>query len=113
MAVDEGIRAAKGSRGAKRMASTAAVEIVVDPTLVTATREWSKDTFLEKSENLGDLPDPAAARENLGLGAAFEADLDTTFMAKAANLSDVADPKAARANLGLGDAEIYFTGSGF
>ncbi|MGF1450260.1 MAG: hypothetical protein ACFB20_12705 [Opitutales bacterium] len=59
------------------------------------------------SENLADLTDPAAARNNLGISGTGGG-LDP-----AQNLSDVADRASARANLGVEDTLFAFEGPGF
>ncbi|MFK0173409.1 SGNH/GDSL hydrolase family protein [Streptomyces sp. NPDC090306] len=62
-------------------------------------------TMLARAANLADLPDPAQARTNLGIGA-----VDTSaLLAKTANLADVEDAATARANLGAAAAATALT----
>ena len=67
------------------------------------TRSEGESLFLDESENLADLPSPATARANLGLGSAAE-HAAGDFAQVANNLSDLASASAARTNLGLGSA---------
>lgn len=56
----------------------------------------------EKSANLSDLTDKAAARSNLSVYSATEVDTAVaTKLSKASNLSDLADAATARTNLGV------------
>lgn len=57
--------------------------------------------FLDQASNLSDLPSPATARTNLGLGSAAVQPA-TAFAQVANNLSDLASATTARTNLGLG-----------
>jgi len=59
----------------------------------------------QRSANLSDLADPAAARTNLGLGTAALLAASTLLLG-ANNLSDVANAATARTNLGLGTAAV-------
>ncbi|WP_256789822.1 right-handed parallel beta-helix repeat-containing protein [Frankia sp. AvcI1] len=78
-------------------------------------------TWLSRTANLGDVPDPAAARANLGItggggsvsfgttaGTATEGNDSRVVGAaqRSANLSDLASAAAARTNLGLGTAAV-------
>lgn len=80
---------------------------------------------LEADENLGDLPNVAAARDNLGLGDSATRDVGTTIgtvaagndsrflesLRKDANLSDLGNAALARANLLLGNAALLNVGN--
>lgn len=46
------------------------VQVIVNPAIVSASRQWVDDGYLAKGRNLSDLTDAAAARTNLGAGAA-------------------------------------------
>jgi len=61
------------------------------------------DARLAKASNLSDLTDAAAARSNLGLGAAAQ---QGTALEASNNLQDVADVGQSRSNLGLGAASL-------
>lgn len=54
--------------------------------------------YLKSTNNLSDLTDVVAARENLGLG---DAALNARYLQKGLNLADVPDKGAARDNLGI------------
>jgi len=94
-------------------AGTDPVAVLVDA-LQAATA--AQGVALQKASNLADLPAPATARTNLGLGtaatassAAFDAAgaataVQATSLQKTSNLSDLAVPATARTNLGLGSA---------
>ena len=60
-------------------------------------------TFAKRSNNLSDLNNTTAARNNLGLTSAATTPL-SDFLLKAGNLSGLADVPTARNNLGLGSA---------
>jgi len=61
--------------------------------------------FLRQSENLSDLNNASAGRDNLGLGSASVED-DTRYAHRANNLSDLSSASAGRDNLGLGSASV-------
>ncbi|MEU8334805.1 hypothetical protein [Micromonospora tulbaghiae] len=93
------------------------VEVGTGPGTVAAGNDTRITGAVQKSANLGDLADPAAARASLGLGAAATRSVGTaagTVAAgddaritgasqKSANLSDLANTATARTNLGLGN----------
>lgn len=56
--------------------------------------------YLKSTNNLSDLTDVEAARQNLGLG---EAALNARYLQRVLNLADVPDKAAARNNLGITD----------
>ena len=64
---------------------------------------------LLKSQNLADVPDKAAARDNLGI--ATTAFYDGRYLQSANNLSDVPNKATARNNLGLGNSAILNVGT--
>ncbi len=79
---------------------------------------------LEKSQNLADLPGPAMARANLGLGSMATRDTgedntqhrtnaqnDARYPQRSNNLSDLTAPATARTNLGLGSMATRATGT--
>ena len=65
---------------------------------------------LLKSQNLADVPDKAAARDNLGI--ATTAFYDGRYLQSANNLSDVPNKATARNNLGLGNSSTLDVGAG-
>ena len=65
-------------------------------------------SFLQTSNNLGDLASIVTARTNLGLGTAATFP-STAFLIGANNLSDLANVTTARTNLGLGSAALLST----
>ena len=64
---------------------------------------------LLKSQNLADVPDKAAARDNLGI--ATTAFYDGRYLQSGNNLSDVPNKATARNNLGLGNSAILNVGT--
>jgi len=82
--------------------------------------------LLAAANNLSELPTPATARGNLGLGGAATLNVGTTAgtvaagddsritgaAQKSANLSDLANAGTARTNLGLGGAAVLNVGTG-
>jgi hypothetical protein len=69
------------------------------------TESGGSALFLDQALNLSDLPSPATARTNLGLGSAAE-ESAADFAQVANNLSDLASVSVARTNLGLGSAAL-------
>ena len=64
---------------------------------------------LLKSQNLADVPDKAAARDNLGI--ATTAFYDGRYLQSVNNLSDVPNKATARNNLGLGNSATLNIGT--
>lgn len=77
-----------------RVHSAANVTILIDPTLVTATRAWCLSTFLRIDLNLSDVADPDEARENIGAAKVSDADPAALAAAPTPGVSD----DAARAD---------------
>lgn len=76
-------------------------------------RNWSiafqaSGEALLKSQNLADVPDKAAARNNLGI--ATTEFYDGRYLVKSGNLADVPNKASARNNLGLGNASVVNIG---
>lgn len=89
------------------------VTLYIDPAMVMATRQYvdtlradAASTYLVKAQNLADVPDKAAARENLEVYSKAEA--DARYLDEAQNLADLDDAPMARNNLGVyGKGEVY------
>lgn len=74
--------------------AAANIQLVIDPSLVLASRAWCLSVFLQKALNLSDVADPDEARENIG--AAKVSDADPAGLAAAPDPGD--SPDAARAD---------------
>lgn len=68
----------------------------------------SMNDVLLKAQNLGDVPDKAAARSNLGVASSSH-NHNITYLQKTQNLFDVDNADTARANLNVSD--IHFVSS--
>lgn len=70
----------------------------------------AQGTALLKSQNLADVPDKAAARNNLGIPTTIF--YDGRYLVKTENLADVPNKATARTNLGLGNSSTRDVGTG-
>lgn len=78
------------------------LEDVVDG-MDSYSREEADNRFLQKTQNLEDVPDKEAARDNLDVHSREEA--DNRYLQQAQNLEDIPDKEAARENLDVHSRE--------